>query len=124
MVKGLSTRPGSRSRSRFTGLFAWWVQRMSAVSMLVFLVFVLASFAVHPLAGHGQWRDWVAHPGVTLAFLLFFAALLSHMWVGLRDVLLDYARPAGVRNALLALVAFGLLGLGAWILVVLLRLYL
>lgn len=124
MVNGLSTGPGSRSRSRFTGLRAWWVQRVSAVCMLAFLVFVLASFAVHPPAGHVQWRDWVARPGVTLAFLLFFAALLSHMWVGLRDVLLDYAKPAGVRNALLALIAFGLLGLGAWILVVLLRLYL
>ena len=48
-----------------------------------------------------------------LAFVLFFAALLSHLWVGLRDVLLDYAKPARVRNALLELVAFGLLGLGA-----------
>jgi succinate dehydrogenase / fumarate reductase membrane anchor subunit len=122
MVKGLSTGAGYRSRSRFTGLRAWWVQRVSAVCMLVFLVFVLASSAVHPLAGHVQWRDWVARPGVTLAFLLFFAALLSHLWVGLRDVLLDYAKPAGVRNGLLTLVAVGLLGLGVWVLVILLRL--
>ena len=91
--------------------------------MLVFLVFVLVSFALHPPAGHAEWRDWVARPGVTLAFLLFFAALLGHLWVGLRDVLLDYAKPAGVRNTLLALVAFGLLGLGVWVLVILLRLH-
>ncbi len=102
---------------------AWWVQRASAVGMLAFLVFVLVSMAVHPLAGHAQWRAWVAHPGVTLAFLLFFAALLSHVWVGLRDVLLDYAKPAVVRNALLALVAFGLFGLGIWVLAILLRLH-
>ena len=121
-MKGLLTGPGHRSRSRFAGLRAWWVQRVSAVCMLVFLVFVLASFAVHPLAGHVQWRDWFARPGVSLAFLLFFAALLSHLWVGLRDVLLDYAKPAGVRNALLTLVAFGLFGLGVWVLVILLRL--
>mgnify|MGYP000399453179 CR=1 FL=1 len=92
--------------------------------MLVFLVLVLVSMAVHPLAGHAQWRAWVAHPGITLAFGLFFAALLSHLWVGLRDVLLDYAKPAGVRNALLALVALGLLGLGVWVLVMLVRLQL
>jgi succinate dehydrogenase / fumarate reductase membrane anchor subunit len=90
--------------------------------MLVFLVFVLVSMAVHPLVGHTQWRAWVAHPGISLAFFLFFAALLSHMWVGLRDVLLDYAKPAGVRNALLALVAFGLSGLGVWVLEILVRL--
>jgi succinate dehydrogenase / fumarate reductase membrane anchor subunit len=84
----------------------------------------VASFAVHPLAGHVQRRDWVARPGVTLVFLLFIAALLGHLWVGLRDVLLDYAKPAGVRNALLALVAFSLLGLAIWVLVILLRLQL
>lgn len=92
--------------------------------MLAFLVFVLVSMAFHPLVGHAQWRAWVAHPGITLAFVLFFAALLSHLWVGLRDVLLDYAKPAGVRNALLALVALGLLGLGVWVLVMLVRLQL
>ncbi len=122
-MKVLSTHPGRRSPGRFTGLRAWWVQRVSAACMLVFLVFVLVSFTLHPPTGHSEWRDWVARPGVTLAFLLFFAALLGHLWVGLRDVLLDYAKPAGVRNTLLALVAFGLLGLGVWVLVILLRLH-
>ena len=122
MVKVILANSGHRSRSLFTGLRAWWVQRASVVGMLVFLVFVLVSMAVHPLGSFTQWRAWVAHPGITLAFLLFFAALLSHIWVGLRDVLLDYAKPAGVRNALLALVAFGLFGLGVWVLVILLRL--
>ena len=119
----MSASPSHRSCSRFTGLRAWWVQRASAVGMLAFLIFVLVSMAVHPLAGYAQWRAWVAHPGIALAFLLFFAALLSHMWVGLRDVLLDYAKPAGVRNALLVLVALGLCGLGAWVLVILLHLH-
>ena len=122
-MKGMSASPNHCSRSRFTGLRAWWVQRVSAVCMLVFLIFVLVSMAVHPLAGHAQWRAWVAQPGITLAVLLFFAALLSHMWVGLRDVLLDYAKPVVVRNALLALVAFGLIGLGVWVLVILFRLH-
>ena len=122
MVKGMSPIASSRSRSRFTGLRAWSIQRASAVGMLAFMVFVLVSMAVHPLVGHAQWRAWVAHPGITLTFILFFTALLSHMWVGLRDVLLDYAKPAGVRNVLLALVAFGLFALGVWVLLTLLRL--
>jgi succinate dehydrogenase / fumarate reductase membrane anchor subunit len=91
--------------------------------MLIFLVFVLASMAVNPLTNHLQWQAWVGRPGVTLAFLFFFAALLSHLWVGLRDVLLDYAKPAGLRNLLLGLVVFGLLGLGVWVLAILLGLH-
>ncbi len=116
------TNSGHGLRSRHTGVRAWWVQRASAVGMLLLLVFLLASMAVHPLVDHLQWQAWVARPGITLAFLFFFAALLSHLWVGLRDVLLDYAKPAGFRNALLALVAFGLLGLGAWVLAILISL--
>ena len=90
--------------------------------MLLFLVFVLVSIAIHPMTGYPPWHAWVARPGITLAFLFFFVALLSHLWVGLRDVLLDYAKPTGVRNALLFIVGFSLLGLGAWVLAILLSL--
>ncbi len=116
-------KPRIASRSRFTGLGAWWVQRASAVTLLLLLLFLLVSIAVHPLNGYRQWQAWVAQPGITLVFLLFFAALLSHLWVGLRDVLLDYAKPAGLRNALLAFVAIGLLGLGVWVLAILIGLH-
>jgi succinate dehydrogenase / fumarate reductase membrane anchor subunit len=106
----------------FTGLAAWWVQRASAIYMLVFIVFLLGAFALHPLHSYPEWRAWVASPGVSSALLVFFAALLSHMWVGLRDVLLDYARPAGVRHVLLGLLAVGLLGTAAWVVWLLVRL--
>ena len=95
-------------RLRFTGLAAWWVQRASAVCMLLFIVFALAAFSLYPRHSYLEWRSWAGSPGVALATLAFFAALLLHMWVGLRDVLLDYARPAGLRRALLVLVALGL----------------
>ena len=109
-------------RVRFTGLKAWWVQRVSAVYMLLFVLFVLYSFALQPLHEFSRWHAWVARPGTSVAFLVFFAALLGHMWVGLRDVLLDYAKPAGLRRGLLAAVALGLLGLCVWLLVIVLRL--
>jgi len=98
------------------------VQRVSAVYMLLFVLFLLFSFGLHPLHDFSQWHAWVTRPGTSIAFLVFFAALLGHMWVGLRDVLLDYAKPAGRRRILLAAVAFGLLGVGIWLLCVLLRL--
>jgi succinate dehydrogenase / fumarate reductase, membrane anchor subunit len=109
-------------RFAFTGLAAWWVQRASAVCLLLFLLFAIGSFSLAPVHSYPQWRAWVARPGVTIAILAFFVALLPHMWVGLRDVLLDYAKPANLRRSLLAAVALGLLGLGAWVLSILLRL--
>ena len=93
----------------------WLVQRLSAVFMLLFLAFVLVHFLVDPPHSYNAWRAWIGQPAVGTAALLFFAALLVHAWVGLRDVTLDYFKPLGVRIAVLALIALALLGAAAWI---------
>jgi succinate dehydrogenase / fumarate reductase membrane anchor subunit len=98
------------------------VQRVSALYMLLFVLFLLFSFALQPPHDFSQWHAWMARPGMSIAFFVFFAALLGHMWVGLRDVLLDYAKPASLRRGLLGAVVLGLLGLAIWLLWILLRL--
>lgn len=106
-------------KSRFTGLPAWLVQRGSAVYMLAFLLAALVSVGVHPRVTLPEWATWVHGPGVSAATAVFFLALCGHMWVGLRDVLIDYARPAAVRSVLLALVAAALAGPAGWAFVIL-----
>lgn len=105
---------------RFTGLAAWWVQRLSAAYMLAFLIFLLTTFALDPMHGYTQWRGWVGRISTEVALATFFAALLPHMWLGLRDVLLDYAKPPALQGILLATVGCGLVAIAAsvvWILV-------
>ena len=100
-------RSHAGERRRFTGLRAWWVQRVSAVYMLLFVLFLLYSFRARircRLSRSGTPGS--AGPARQVALPRFFAALLAHMWVGLRDVLLDYARPPALRRVLL--VAVGL----------------
>lgn len=109
-------------RARLTGLPAWWVQRVSAICILAFVVLSLGALSLFPRPSYLQWKAWAGSPGVTLALCAFFAALLAHMWVGLRDVLLDYARPVALRRLLLFLLAAGLLGAAAWVLRILARL--
>ena len=108
-------------RARLTGLPAWWVQRVSAVCILAFVVLSLGALSLLPRPSYLEWKAWIGSPGVALALGAFFAALLAHMWVGLRDVLLDYARPAGLRRLLLFMLAAGLLGAAAWVLRILLQ---
>lgn len=110
-------------RFAFTGLAAWWVQRASAAYMLLFTLFVLGSLSLQPVHSYTQWRAWISHAGVSIAIAAFIAALLLHLWVGLRDVLLDYARPAGLRRLLLGLLMAGLLGTAAWFALILARLH-
>ena len=97
----------------------WLVQRLSAVFMLLFLGFALVHFLVDPPHSYDAWRAWVDQPAVGIGARLFFAALLIHAWVGLRDVTLDYVKPLGVRIAVLAVIALALLGAAAWIFLIL-----
>lgn len=83
--------------------------------MLAFIGFVLVHFLIDPLGSYQAWRSWVGHPGVSVATFLFFASLLAHAWVGLRDVTLDYVKPVAARVAVLSLIALGLMGAGTWI---------
>jgi succinate dehydrogenase / fumarate reductase, membrane anchor subunit len=108
-------------RSRYTGLAAWLVQRVSAVCMLLFLVLVVGTLWLHPRPSYVEWRTWMSGPGVSVVVLVFFAGLLSHMWVGLRDVLLDYARPAGLQRFLIGALGTSLVGTAAWVLWILFR---
>ena len=105
-----------------TGLPAWLVQRASAVLVLLFLLFVLGSLWRTPVHSHADWMQWLAFPGMRIAIALFFAALLAHMWVGLRDVLLDYSRPVRLRPLWLLVLAASLVGLALWAAAIVLRL--
>ncbi len=108
-------------KSDASGLTAWLVQRASALYMLVFILLVPGFLSFHPRHSYAQWSAWIGQPAISIAVFVFFTALLSHMWVGLRDVLFDYARPAGVRRFLLGAVAMVLLGIAAWVLWILFR---
>ena len=46
--------------------------------------------------------------------LVFFAALLYHAWVGMRDILMDYLHATSVRLAAESLVALALLFYLIW----------
>jgi succinate dehydrogenase / fumarate reductase membrane anchor subunit len=108
-------------RLRPSGLPAWLVQRASAVFMLVFIVYLLAHFALDPPDSFTSWHGWIASPGVSLATGAFFCALLAHAWVGVRDVIIDYVRPVAARAPALAVLAAALIAIAAWVARILLR---
>ena len=110
-------------RVHTTGLPAWLVQRASAVYMLFFIVYLLAHFRFDPPNSLPAWKDWIASPGVSLAIGAFFVALLAHAWVGIRDVIMDYVRPAAARPVALALLALGLIAMAASLARILLRVH-
>lgn len=99
---------------RASGLRAWLLQRVSAVYLAAYFVYVAVVLLVAPPQNYLQLTSWMSGLPMALATALFFLALLAHAWVGMRDVLIDYVKPFGVRMTLLIFLAGSLLTLGLW----------
>ncbi|PLY15577.1 MAG: succinate dehydrogenase, hydrophobic membrane anchor protein [Sedimenticola sp.] len=97
-----------------SGLRAWVLQRISAAYIGLYIIYATGHFIINPPQSHADWKAWVADPLVAFALSLFFALLLVHAWVGIRDVLIDYVKPIMARVALLTLFGLGFLGCGLW----------
>ncbi len=96
------------------GLRTWLLQRVSAVYLAVYLVCIPVVFWLRPVADYTAWRARFADPVMAIASAGFILAVLVHGWVGLRNVILDYVHPIGLRLLILVLVAFLLIGCGFW----------
>ncbi|MEO8346152.1 MAG: succinate dehydrogenase, hydrophobic membrane anchor protein [Betaproteobacteria bacterium] len=102
-------------RKIVSGLRAWMVQRVTAVYMLFFIVFMLGHFILDPPQSYLAWHGWMMSSGISITASIFFAALFAHAWVGLRDVIMDYIHPITLRVLMLVSLAFGLTGVGVWV---------
>jgi succinate dehydrogenase / fumarate reductase membrane anchor subunit len=82
------------------GLRDWLAQRVTALIMAIYsLIVVSVLLSEHPVT-YAIWRDLFAQGWMRVATLLFAASLAWHAWVGVRDILMDYIKPAGLRLAL------------------------
>lgn len=96
------------------GLGPWLLQRLTAVVMAAYTVFVLALVLWCPPVSWADWTGMFSGSFVRLATMLFFLALLYHAWVGVRDIIMDYVKPTGIRLALQALVGTALVFYLVW----------
>ena len=110
------------STHHLSGMTAWLVQRLSAVYMVLFTVVIGGAMLIVPEFDYERWRALFAQPVVAVATTIFFLSLLLHIWVGIRDVLLDYVgQVPSMRLVLLSLLGIWLIGLGVWVMRIMLR---
>jgi succinate dehydrogenase / fumarate reductase membrane anchor subunit len=96
------------------GLRGWLAQRISAVVMAVYTIVLVVVLAAIQPADYATWKALFGHGLMRLATLLFVVSVLLHAWVGMRDILMDYVKPTGLRLALHALVILLLVGYAGW----------
>lgn len=110
----MSAMNSRRSGSAHRGLGEWILQRLSALYLAGFAVWIVVEFMLLAPTEYVAWKAWMANGGVRLAFALFFLSVLLHAWVGMRSVFLDYLKPLWARTGAQLLLAFGLLALAFW----------
>lgn len=97
------------------GLRDWLSQRVTASLMAVFtLAVVLQVLFTRGPFGYYQWAGIFASQWMKVLTFATIVALLWHVWVGMRDVLMDYVRPVGVRLAAQVFVIVWLVGCSGW----------
>jgi len=75
----------------------WLVQRVSAVVMALYTLLVLGLLLWHGGLQYGAWKAVFASEAFRLATFVFMLSLLWHAWVGVRNIAMDYLKPASVR---------------------------
>src|SRR4051812_46398370 len=104
------------------GLKDWLAQRVTAVVMAVFTIVIIAAMFGGAGASAEAWRSFMAHGAIRFATFLFVISLFYHAWIGMRDIWMDYVKPAGVRLTLHVVTALALVGYTGWTLQILWRL--
>lgn len=81
------------------GVRDWLAQRITAVVMVAYLLYLAGFLLMHQPLQYADWSALFHSLGMRLASLLFLLSLYLHAWVGMRDILMDYIKPTGVRLA-------------------------
>ncbi len=96
------------------GLADWLLQRLTAALMAAYTVLAFALVCWRAPATYADWKALFSGDLVRVCTMVFMAALLYHAWVGMRDILMDYVKPALARLALEGAVGMVLVGYLVW----------
>lgn len=102
------------------GVRDWIVQRATAVIMALFTLLLLARVLLSsgPL-GYESWAAIFAPQWMKVISFAVVIALIWHVWVGMRDIWMDYIKPVWLRLSLQVFTIVWLAGCAGWALQVL-----
>jgi len=80
-----------------SGLSDWVLQRVSAVILATYAVFIVGYLLCTPELTFGQWKELFSMTSVRIYTLLAVLAMVAHAWVGLWTIATDYIKSALIR---------------------------
>ncbi|MBE9516620.1 MAG: succinate dehydrogenase, hydrophobic membrane anchor protein [Proteobacteria bacterium] len=107
------TRPHDPG-SAHNGLGEWLLQRISALYIAGFLIYLAIWFTLYPVNNYQAWLQWFGSGVVRASFGVFIISLVAHAWVGMRSVYMDYVPIFWLRFVVSSATAIGLMVLLLW----------
>lgn len=101
------------------GLRDWLGQRITAVVMALYTLILVAAILMTPSMTYESWRALFSGGFMRFVTFVFFVSLFYHVWIGVRDIFMDYIKPIGLRLALQVITIVLLLGYACWAVIIL-----
>src|SRR5690606_32640641 len=95
-----------------SGLYDWLIQRVGAVVLTAYTIFLVVYIAMNPEMDYAQWSALYSQLWMRIFSLLALISFITHAWIGLWSVLTDYLtnRLLGAKATVLRLLAQIVLG--------------
>ena len=105
-----------KSVSSFTrhGLRDWLWQRISALVLAVYTLFLVGYILLHPSLEFVVWQGLFQHIAMQVFSLMALLSLVIHAWIGIWTVITDYIKPTGLRLCIQSLVMLTLTACLIW----------
>ncbi|TXC66455.1 succinate dehydrogenase, hydrophobic membrane anchor protein [Piscinibacter aquaticus] len=104
------------------GLRDWLAQRITAALMALFTLALIVQILLPGEMGYDKWAGIFSRQWMKVLTFVVIVSLLYHVWVGMRDVWMDYVKPVAVRLVLQVFTIVWLTGCAGWAIQVLWRL--
>jgi len=97
------------------GLKDWLIQRVTALFLAVYTLFLAGFICRHPKLGFDQWHALFHCAWFQVASIIAIIALSLHAWIGVWTVTTDYIKCTVLRISVQMLVMAWLLGQFLWV---------
>ncbi len=105
------------------GLRDWLSQRVTAGLMALFTLTVLTQIVFSKGAiGYDRWAGIFSAQWMRVLTFTVIVALLHHVWIGMRDIWMDYVKSVSIRLSLQVFSIVWLVACAGWAIQVLWRL--
>lgn len=100
--------------SAHRGVAGFLIQRVSSIYLAIFTIYLIGYLILSPVTDYGAWTAYFSSGAVRLAWGIFIASLLAHVWLGLRSIYMDYVHATRLRFTVSLITAFILIALAFW----------